>query len=196
MARTARRPFHRPLRAFLIGCAAVGLVAAGAGNGCSSKKKNGPKGNLPERYAKLPKKKVPAFLQDTILEQCDLINTEPFLVSGYSVVVNLDNTGDGSAPNLVREYIVKEMFKHRWNSPSSGINMPPPEQALRDPRVAMRQDSMDHMRTCHEHPRADATHRLTPIPIAHPPWSHSGRPRGTRGAALVQGLHEPPGRPM
>src|SRR5688572_7935537 len=102
MARTEaqfdRRRFNRPLRALLIACAAIGVVALGASNGCSGGKKDGPRVKLPERYAKLQKKKVPAFLQDTILEQCDLTNTEPFLVSGYSVVVNLDNTGDGSAP--------------------------------------------------------------------------------------------------
>ncbi|MEO6434937.1 MAG: flagellar basal body P-ring protein FlgI [Tepidisphaeraceae bacterium] len=136
MARTTRARFDRPIRILLAACAALAL-GAGLMQGCSNKKKDGPRVKLPDRYTTLPPRKVPAFLKDTILEKCDLINTEPFLVSGYSVVVNLDNTGDGDAPNRVRDYIVKEMFKHKWGSALSGINMPAPEQALRDPRVAI-----------------------------------------------------------
>src|SRR5207302_9931992 len=89
------------------------------------------------RYTSLPAKKVPAYLKDSVLERCDLINTGPFLVSGYSVVVNLGATGDSTAPNLVRQYIVNEMVKHKWGSSLSGIRMPSPEAALRDPRVAI-----------------------------------------------------------
>jgi hypothetical protein len=129
--RLPKLPLTRPL---LAGCAACLVIAAVAG-GCGDNKKKKPT-TLPSRYATLPPKKVPAVFKDSLLERCDLINTEPFLVSGYSVAVNVDG-GDGQAPNLVRQYIVNEMVKHKWGSTLSGIRMPSPEQALRDPRVAI-----------------------------------------------------------
>lgn len=131
-----RRPTVRSLRWVLTGCAAVALVVGVAMlPGCSGgKKKSAP---VQPRYTTLPAKNVPAFLKDTVLERCDLTNTEPFLVSGYSVAANLAGTGDSTAPNLVRQYIVNEMVKHKWGSTLSGIRMPSPEQALRDPRVAI-----------------------------------------------------------
>ena len=135
MARTTRAPI--PRRTIFNAACALVLTGALTYTGCAKQPDDGMRVKLPERYTKLEPKKVPAFLKDTILEQCDLINTEPFLVSGYSVVVNLDNTGDTQAPNLVREYIVKEMFKHKWGSVNSSVDMPSPEAALSDPRVAI-----------------------------------------------------------
>src|SRR5439155_5434217 len=87
-------------------CAALAIVVAltvgGSGAGCSDKKPT-TRVQLPTRYASLPAKPVPQVFKDTILEKCDLINTEPFLVSGYGLVVNLNNTGSTQAPNLVRQ---------------------------------------------------------------------------------------------
>src|SRR4051812_17432483 len=98
----------RLLRVVIVGGAALSLAM-----GCAS----GPKREkvvIQPRYKELPAKQVPEFLQDTILARCDLTNTEPFLVSGYSVAVNLAGTGSSEAPNLVREYIYNEMIKHKW----------------------------------------------------------------------------------
>ena len=103
---------------------------------CSDSKKHKPVAIAP-RYSSLPAKKVPDVFKDSILEKCDLIRTEPFLVSGYGLVVNLNNTGDTKAPNAVREYIVKEMDKHKWGSSLVGIKTPQPIEALRDPRLAI-----------------------------------------------------------
>src|SRR6188472_4417882 len=92
-----------------------------AGLGCSSKPKVNQKIAIPPRYTTLPGKKVPAAFKDTIYEKCDLINTEPFLVSGFGFVSNLNGTGDSAAPNAVREYMVKEMIKHKWDSSLTNV---------------------------------------------------------------------------
>jgi hypothetical protein len=105
--------------------------------GCGGKPKVDPKKQIPSRYSALPQKKVPAVFKDTVYEKCDLINTEPFLVSGYGFVSNLNGTGDSSAPNAVREYMVKEMIKHKWDSSLTTFRTPTPEEALRDPRNAI-----------------------------------------------------------
>src|SRR5881275_1926040 len=113
---------NRPLRFVLAGGLALAL-----GIGCSSGNKR-EKVVIQPRYKELPAKQVPDFLKDTIMARCDLTNTKPFLVSGYSVAVNLAGTGSSEAPNLVREYIYNEMIKHKWGSSLSGIKLPPPDQ--------------------------------------------------------------------
>jgi hypothetical protein len=112
------------------------LLIAALAMSCSNSNKRKPI-TLAPRYSALPPKTVPAVFKDTILEKCDLIRTEPFLVSGYGLVVNLNNTGDTKAPNAVRDYIVKEMDKHKWGSSLVGIKTPQPIEALRDPRLAI-----------------------------------------------------------
>ena len=119
----------------LVICVAVGAAIVVAG--CSSKPKVDPRKSIPSRYTALPAKKVPDVFKDTIYEKCDLINTEPFLVSGYGFVSNLNGTGDTNAPNAVREYMVKEMIKHKWDSSLISTRTPTPEEALRDPRNAI-----------------------------------------------------------
>ncbi|MEA2707736.1 MAG: hypothetical protein QOF78_337 [Phycisphaerales bacterium] len=114
-------------------CSAAAFIVAG----CSGKPKVDKKKQIPSRYTALPQKKVPDVFKDTVYEKCDLVNTEPFLVSGYGFVSNLNGTGDSAAPNAVREYMVKEMIKHKWDSSLSGIRTPTPEEALRDPRNAI-----------------------------------------------------------
>lgn len=123
---------------WMLTLSACAALAVGTLYGCSgNKKKKGPRVEVPPIYRTLAAKKVPAFLKDTILEKCDLTNIEPFLVSGYGLVSNLNNTGDSQAPNAVRDYMVKEMVKHKWGSSLSGIKTPSPEEALRDPRNAI-----------------------------------------------------------
>ncbi len=124
------RRLHLCLSA-VVALAVVGVFIVG----CADKKKD--KVVIAPRYKELPAKKVPLVFKDSVLERCDLTNTEPFLVSGYSVVVNLAGTGDSVAPNKVREYIYNEMIKHKWGSSLSGVKMPSADMALRDPRVAI-----------------------------------------------------------
>jgi hypothetical protein len=109
---------------------AVGLVA----QGCSSRKPP----VAVSRYPTLPPKKVPDFLKDTIFEKTDLLNTEPFVVSGFGLVANLNGTGSSDVSNAVRDYMIKEMQKHKFGSDLlRGMKDVPPERVLRDPRFAI-----------------------------------------------------------
>jgi hypothetical protein len=112
------------------------IFACAIASGCM--KKDPPKATT--RYPTLPEKRVPAFLRNTIYERCDLMDTEPLPISGYGVVVGLQNTGDNAQiPNTVRTYIIKQMVKQ---GVGSKLREPPwsqmqPEEMLRDPRVAI-----------------------------------------------------------
>src|SRR5687768_15999088 len=119
----------------LCALAAVSLTCAPM-VGCQPKKVR-PSKVIKPLYDTLPAKNVPVVFKDTIMARCDLLYTEPFLVSGYGLVVNLDNTGSSVAPNLVREYIHDLMVKRKFGSSLSGVPTPSPEAALRDPRVAI-----------------------------------------------------------
>src|SRR5437868_2687025 len=88
----------------LLGC----TCALAALSGCGSQ----PALRPVVRYETLPSKQVPAFLQGTIIERTDLLNTEPFGVSAYGLVANLRGTGGSRAPTAVREYMIREMVKH------------------------------------------------------------------------------------
>jgi flagellar basal body P-ring protein FlgI len=106
--------------------------------GCSSLAPKKPV-ERPKLYDKLEAKTgVPAFMSRSIWEKVDVGNTDPFQVSGYGLVVNLDNTGDSTAPTAVKEYIIKLMLKHGYGSKlNPGWENQPPERVLRDKRVAI-----------------------------------------------------------
>jgi hypothetical protein len=132
-----RRP-HPRLRSILVGCCAASLAAAGAGlglAGCGGKQKV----KLPEsRYQQLEPRQVPAFLENTILAKADLLGTEPVRVSGYGLVANLAGTGNSEVPTPVREYMVKEMTKHKYGSSLiPGMDALTPARVLADPRFAI-----------------------------------------------------------
>ena len=59
------------------------------------------------------------------------------LFPATALVVNLDSTGDSHAPNLVRQYILDMMIKHKVGSSLTGVKTPAAETMLRDPRVAI-----------------------------------------------------------
>ena len=91
-----------------------------------------------KRYQRLPGKAVPAFMKGSVMEYADLQNLDVFPVSGYGLVANLDSTGDCTAPTAVREYMTKEMQKHRFGSESlPGTSDVTPSRILRDPRFAI-----------------------------------------------------------
>jgi hypothetical protein len=90
------------------------------------------------RYQPLPAKKVPDVLKGTLLERADLTNTEPFVVSGYGLVANLDGTGGGQAPAKVRDYMIGQMAKNRFGSETiPELRQVTPERILRSPRFAV-----------------------------------------------------------
>ncbi len=116
-----------------LGCVAMSLPLLG---GCAEDKKPAPP---PPKYESRPAKLgLPAFMHDTIWERVDVGNTEPFQVSAYGLVVNLDNTGDSTAPTAVKEYIKKEMVRHKYGSLlNPGYESQTPDRVLADKRVAI-----------------------------------------------------------
>lgn len=84
--------------------AAVLLAALLAGCGSS---KPAPKARQPDRVIV---RDVPAVIRDTIGAQATLQGTDSVLVSGYGLVVGLNNTGGGDVPSPVRAIMEREML--------------------------------------------------------------------------------------
>ena len=139
---------------FSVGLVIVSAAAALVIAGCSGKPRVDPRKQIPSRYTALPQKKVPEVFKDTVYEKCDLINTEPFLVSGYGFVSNLNGTGDTTAPNAVREYMVKEMIKHKWDSSLISLRTPTPEKrsSTRSIMLGSKGERPSHMSICPVYP--------------------------------------------
>src|SRR5687767_7994742 len=90
------------------------------------------------RYSNLGLKSVPPYLKDTLLERTDVMNTAPLPVSSYGLVVNLRHSGDSKAPPTVRDWMVKEMYRHGIDSATMpGYENVKPEQILSDARTAI-----------------------------------------------------------
>jgi hypothetical protein len=118
--------------------AAAAAVVAGLISGCTvPNKAAGPK-LLPKYSVLPPRPDLPDCLRNTIYEKTETQNLGPLLVSNYSLVVNLDYTGDTTAPTPVREYIIKEMAKRGFGSANTpGMESLTPEKVLADKRVAI-----------------------------------------------------------
>src|SRR5205823_14905189 len=128
-----RPSFPRALLPVAACCAIAAALIAFAG--CANKKNQIV---IPPRYETLRPRVVPEVFKDTVLERCMLINTDPYLVNGFGVVANLHGTGDSTAPNAVRDYIVKQMVVHKIGSSLiPGMNRIQPEQILADKRFAI-----------------------------------------------------------
>ena len=125
--------FRIVLRAATVCAAFMALVGCGS----TSKPKAAP--TRPPRYATLPPRQVPEFLKDTIFERCDVIDTEPKLISGFGVVARLNNTADNTlVPTTVRNYIIREMVKHGFGSKlQPGFEEMQPEEMLRSATVSI-----------------------------------------------------------
>jgi flagellar basal body P-ring protein FlgI len=98
----------------------AGALALSTLNGCATD----PPKKIAVRYPTLPKKQVPDYLHDTILEYTDLSGTDPAPVSGYGLVANLNGTGGSRAPTAVRDFIIKEMARHGFGSVVTGLAAP------------------------------------------------------------------------
>lgn len=115
----------------------IAAVVASAAVGCNPYKK---KLDKPvSRYQSLPPKQVPEYLKGSILEMVDLVEFDPQVVSGFGLVVNLNDTGDNTQiPTPVRDYMVREMVKRGFGSKlQPGFETTSPEEVLRDPRTAI-----------------------------------------------------------
>src|SRR6185369_3329831 len=123
------------LRGLLRGTLSL-AVCAGAVVGCA--KQDAPKITKPAYVNLGLKPGTPAFLRDTILERTDMANTGGMPVSTYGLVVNLRYSGDSSAPTPVREWMIREMYRHGMG----GHRIPgyldmTPERVLADKRSAI-----------------------------------------------------------
>lgn len=105
--------------------------------GCSDDKPT-TRPTLVSRYQSNGPRQVPDAFKDTILERADLQDIEPFLVSGYGLVVRLPGTGDNSnLPTTVRDYMIKQLQVHGYGTMFRELRDVPPEQVLRDKRTAV-----------------------------------------------------------
>jgi hypothetical protein len=128
---------NRPLRFLRAGaaCALAASLLAGLG-GCVEQ----PEKPKPPRYPDVGKREgIPSFMQDTVYEVTNLQNDQPFLVSGWGLVVNLDGTGGSrQLSNSVKAFMVKEMARKGFGSKlMPQFQNVAPEQILLDPNAAV-----------------------------------------------------------
>jgi hypothetical protein len=120
--------------AIIVVTSVFGTIAA---SGCMQQDR--PKAKPPPpRYSTLPPKTLPAFMKGTILEAADVENKEPYLVSGFGLVVGLANTGNnqGTAPTVYNA-IIDEMVRRGLGSTDERLKTFKPEAMLRDPQTAI-----------------------------------------------------------
>lgn len=127
---------NRPPR-FLRAVVLAGVAAAGLAvpTGCEQP----PEKPKPLAYANIGKRPVPAYMADTLHEVTDLQNDQPFLVSGWGLVVNLDGTGGSrQLSNSVKAFMVKEMSRKGFGSKlMPAYENVAPEQVLADRNAAV-----------------------------------------------------------
>lgn len=124
---------HRLLRVS-VGCVvAISLLA-----GVTSCQQNADKPK-PPRYPSEAKRVVPPFMVGTLYEVANLQNDQPFLVSGWGLVVNLNGTGGSrQLSNNVKAFMVKEMARKGFGSKlTPEYSDVPPEQVLADKNAAV-----------------------------------------------------------
>lgn len=110
----------------------VSATVAVAGQACSS----GPR-KRPRSPDTVIIRDTPAVLRDTVLAQASMQGIEPILVSGYGLVVGLNNTGGGDAPGPVRAAMEREMLimgVGKEIGPFRGLS---PDDILNDKRTAV-----------------------------------------------------------
>jgi hypothetical protein len=110
---------------------AAAILALGA-SGCDS----GPK-RKPRAPDNIIIKDTPAALRDCVFAQATLRGTDPIFVSGYGLVVDLNNSGGGDAPGPVRAAMEREMLVMgvgKEIGPFRGLS---PNDILNDKRVAV-----------------------------------------------------------
>ena len=116
-------------------------LSVGAGlAGCSSNNSSDRKQTVlpPSRYETRPPKEVPAFMKGTIYELADIEERQPYLVSGFGLVVGLDGTGNNNrTPLAVRQYMLDEMLRHGFGSDNRGLQHLRPETVLRSGQAAI-----------------------------------------------------------
>ena len=83
---------------------------------------------------------LPEHLRGTILEQVTIFGTQSQVITGYGLVVNLDNTGrDDGVPTPVRDRIAETAARRGIASPQTGgrLGQLSPTALLADPRTSV-----------------------------------------------------------
>src|SRR5688500_853732 len=93
----------------------------------------------PARYASLPgPTDMPLFMTGSIYERAVAENYTPHEISSFALVGQLRGTGDTSAANSIRQYMIKEMHRHGFGSPTNPIyGSIYPADVLKDPNYAI-----------------------------------------------------------
>ncbi len=79
----------------------------------------------------------PRLFHTTVGSMATMRGYLPTLVSGYGLVVNLENTGSSECPPSLREWMLNEMGKQGFGRPSLGFGSMTPEQVLDSNRTAV-----------------------------------------------------------
>ncbi len=88
---------------------AIVLIPLLGGAGCESAEPT----TRPARYEDIGLRAVPDYLRGSLLEVTEIQNTEPFAVDSYGLVVGLSGTGGNDRlPQVVRNYMLDDMFRH------------------------------------------------------------------------------------
>lgn len=116
--------------AYVLAGAAIAVLA-----GCGSSK---PVPHVEPAWPTLPLAAVPDFMHATLYERVRFGNTEPLPIYGYSLVVNLHDTGDSTAPTFIRDYVTREILLRGFESlQHDQYQNLAPDQILADKRVAI-----------------------------------------------------------
>jgi hypothetical protein len=113
------------------------LLLAGLLAGCTEQAPPKPEPPKP-RYPVQPLRAVPEYLRGTVYELVDSGNKDPYLVSGYGLVVGLMQTGDNrGVPIGVRNFMVTQLSRHGFGSINRELGDITPDRVLADPSTAI-----------------------------------------------------------
>lgn len=116
--------------------AAAAIVAVGVCvfAGCSEPAK-------PKQIAVTPAKDVPSMLRGTIGSEVEFQGIQPFICSGYGLVVGLNGTGGEELPESIAATMERQMglqgIGKAGSTPGTAIEGKTPRQLLRDKNVAV-----------------------------------------------------------
>lgn len=81
---------------------------------------------------------MPPFMAGSIYEKTLLGNNTPYVVSAYGLVGRLHGTGDCTAPNTIRQYMVKEIYRRGYGDRTvPGFENISAQDVLNDPNYAI-----------------------------------------------------------
>jgi hypothetical protein len=136
MRQSARHSLRRAIIAAAVLAAGIGVGGIG---GCNAPAKPEPKPIVEPRHPNVGlRKDLPAFMKGTIHEAANVDNKDPYLVSGFGLVVGLEGTGNNTGvPLAVRNHMIDEMVRHGMGSLNGPMADLKPERVINDPNAAL-----------------------------------------------------------